>query len=378
MIAHPLSQPLTKAELVWSLEAESAFHMLKKAVTMAPVLALLDFTKPFMVETDASGLGIGTVQDGHPISFFSKQFCPRLLRSSTYVRELAAITAAVKKWRQYLLGHHFIILTDHRSLKKLMNQAVQTLEQHKYLARLLGFDYVIQYRAGKSNVVADALSRSGVSAPASLFIISVPHFVFLEDLRRELQANPEFTELRKKMIVEPHAYPDHSLAQDLILYRGRIWLPPNCSFIKILLSEFHQSLTGGHMGFRKTLNRVTKNFMWETSTRDTRDFVSNCLECQLVKYEPAKPRGLLYPLPVPSQPWEDLSMDFIVGLPAYRGNTCMLVIVDRFSKGVHLGMLPPHHTSQTVAQLFMEMVGKLHGMPRSITSDRDPLFLSKF
>jgi len=71
-------------------------------------------------------------------------------------------------------------------------------------------------------------------------------------------------------------------------------------------------------------------------------------------------------------------MDFIVGLPAYCGNTCIFVVVDRFSKGVHLGMLPPHHTSQGVAQLFMEIVGKLHGMPRSITFDRDLLFINKF
>ena len=191
MITHPLSQLLTKAELVWSSEADSAFQRLKQVVTTAPVLALPDFSKPFTIETDASGLGMGAVlsQDGHPISFFSKQFCPRLLRASTYVRELAAITAAVKKWRQYLLGHSFIILTDHKSLKELMNQAVQTPEQHKYLARLLGFDYEIQYRAGKSNIVADALSRS---MQASLFIISVPHFVFLDELRRELQANSVF------------------------------------------------------------------------------------------------------------------------------------------------------------------------------------------
>ena len=71
-------------------------------------------------------------------------------------------------------------------------------------------------------------------------------------------------------------------------------------------------------------------------------------------------------------------MDFTVGLPAYRGNTCVFVIVDRFSKGLYIGMLPSHHTAQSVAQLFMELVGKLHGMPRSIVSDRDPLFVSKF
>ena len=111
---------------------------------------------------------------------------------------------------------------------------------------------------------------------------------------------------------------------------------------------------------------------------DTRKFVAQCVDCQLMKYEPAKPWGLLCPLPVPLQPWEDLSMDFIVGLLAHRGNTCVFVIVDRFSKGVHLGMLPSHYTAQSVAQLFMELVGKLHGMPRSIVSDRDPLFVSKF
>ena len=71
-------------------------------------------------------------------------------------------------------------------------------------------------------------------------------------------------------------------------------------------------------------------------------------------------------------------MDFIVGLPAYRGNTCILVIDDHFSKGLHLGMLPSCHTAQTVAHIFMELIGKLHGMPRSIISDRDLLFMSKF
>jgi len=304
------------------------------------VLALPNFTKPFTVETDASGSGMGIVlsQEGHPIAFFSKQFCPTLLRSSTYVCELATITATVKKWRQYLLGHHFVILTDHRSLKELMNQAIQTPEQNKYLARLLGFDYVIQYRTGKSNVVANALSRSGETTPASLLIISVPHFTFLEDLRKELQTNQEFITLREKIRAKTQAYPDHSLTQHFILYQGRIWLPPNCSFIKTLLSEFHQSPTGGHMGFRKTLDRVAENFTWDAMASDTRNFVANCLDCQLVKYEPAKPRGLLCPLPVPLRPWENLSMDFIMGLPAYRGNTCILVIVDRFSKGVHLVM----------------------------------------
>ena len=71
-------------------------------------------------------------------------------------------------------------------------------------------------------------------------------------------------------------------------------------------------------------------------------------------------------------------MDFITGLPAYRGNTCIFVVVDPFSNGLHLGMLPTQHTAHTMALLFLDMVGHLYGMPKSIVSDRDPLFISKF
>lgn len=99
------------------------------------------------------------MQHNHPVAFFSKPFCPRILKASTYVRELDAITTAVKKWRQYLLGHKFIIFTDYKSLKELMSPIVQTPEQQVYLSKLLGYDYSIQYKSGKTNIVADALSR---------------------------------------------------------------------------------------------------------------------------------------------------------------------------------------------------------------------------
>ena len=156
----PLTQLLCKGQFQWSELATTAFISLKEVVSTAPVLALPNFDIPFVVETDASGTGVEAVlsQNGHPIAFFSKEFCPKLRGSSTYIRELAAITMAVKKWRHYLLGHPFVILTDHRNLRDLMTQAVQTPEQHRYLVRLLGFEYSIQYRPGRENGVADALS----------------------------------------------------------------------------------------------------------------------------------------------------------------------------------------------------------------------------
>ena len=88
--------------------------------------------------------------------------------------------------------------------------------------------------------------------------------------------------------------------------------------------------------------------------------------------------GLLCPLPVPHRPGEDLSLDFIIQLSLYHGNTIILVVVDRFSKGIHLGLLPPAHTAHVVASLFMEIIVKIHGIPRSLVSDRDPLFVNRF
>lgn len=99
-----------------------------------------------------------------------------------YVRELHAITTAVHKWHHFLLGHTFVIMIDHRSLKELMSQVIQTPEQQRYLAKLLGYDYTIQYKPDLTNMVADVLSR--VPAPPSLMLLSVPHNLFMEQLQQ--------------------------------------------------------------------------------------------------------------------------------------------------------------------------------------------------
>ncbi|WVZ10596.1 hypothetical protein V8G54_015126 [Vigna mungo] len=173
-LASPLTDLLRKDAFQWSPEAQTTFDKLKHVMSTAPVLALPDFSKPFVIQSDASGIAMGAVlsQDQRPIAFFSKKFCSRMMQTSTYLRELHAITAAIKKWRQYLLGHFFIVQTDHKPLKDLLTQTVQTLEQQFYVSKLIGYNYTIQYRAGSSNVAADALSR--ITATDNLMYVFIP------------------------------------------------------------------------------------------------------------------------------------------------------------------------------------------------------------
>lgn len=183
LLAVSLTALLRKDNFAWNDDAQCAFNNLKQVMTMAPVLTPLDFTILLCLEIDSFGVAMGAFlsQRAHPIAFFSKKNCPKLQRSSTYVRELHAITVVVRQWRHYLLGHPFTIITNHQSLKELINQVIQTPEQQHYLAKLLGYKYTIQYCSSSGNVAIDALSR--IASPTQCLIHSIPHIDFLSDIK---------------------------------------------------------------------------------------------------------------------------------------------------------------------------------------------------
>ena len=160
-MATPLTSLLQKNGFKWGDLEDKAFNELKNKLTQAPILALPNFEETFVVEADASATGIGAIllQKGQPLSYFSHKLGPRMRVATTYQKELFAIVEAVYKWRQYLIGRRFTIRTDQRSIKELMQQVIQTPLQQKYVRKLMGFDFHIEYKIGASNSVADALSR---------------------------------------------------------------------------------------------------------------------------------------------------------------------------------------------------------------------------
>ena len=162
-MAAPLTILLTKEKFCWNSEAAAAFQQLKTALTTPPTLCLPDFSQQFVIECDASGVGIGAVltQHNQPVAFFSEALKGSALALSTYEKEILAIVKAVRKWRPYLLEKPFTVRTDHKSLKYLLEQRITTPAQSRWIPKLLGYDYIIEYKRGSENQAADSLSRQG-------------------------------------------------------------------------------------------------------------------------------------------------------------------------------------------------------------------------
>jgi hypothetical protein len=145
-----------------------------------------------------------------------------------------------------------------------------------------------------------------------------------------------------------------------------------------ILSELHATPKVGHSVFTKTYDRVKRHFFWDGMKHDVHNFVVECDVCQHNKGETIKSPSTLQLISIPPAICWDISMDFIVGLPKSSNKSVIMVVVDHLSKYVHLSSLQQPFTTSIVAQLFMDQVSKLHGMPHSIVYDGNPTFTSNF
>jgi hypothetical protein len=230
---------LKKEQFRWSEAAEHSFIALKEALSSAPVLHLPNFSKPFLVDCDASGTGFGAVlhQGEGPLAFFSKPFAARHLKLAAYERELIGLVQAVRHWRPYLWGRKFIVRTDHYALKFMLDQRLSTVPQHQWISKLFGFDFSVEYRPGRLNTVADALSRRD-QLDLNLNTISTPSFELFSELRREINADTSLQHLRDNIAVL-HGDPWRS-DQGLILKGTRVYIPPQCSSLQTVLQMHTQ------------------------------------------------------------------------------------------------------------------------------------------
>lgn len=168
----------------------------------------------------------------------------------------------------------------------------------------------------------------------------------------------------------------YTIRNDLVFFKGRVVVP--LKLRQSLIFEAHDTKMGGHSGVFRTYKRLAAQFYWPGMFKAVQEYVSRCEICQKTKASSLKPAGLLQPLPIPCQVWDDITLDFIEGLPNSQGKDTIFVVVDRLSKYAHFMALSHPFTAKSVAEKFVDGVGKLHGMPKSIVSDRDPIFISKF
>lgn len=219
-------------------------------MTTAPVLALPDYSKQFVIECDASGKGLGAVlmQEGHPIAFISKALGPKHLGLSTYEKELLSVVFAVQKWGHYLLGRHFIIRTDHLSLKYLLSQKISINMQQKWLTKLLGYDYDIVYKIGQENKVADALSRQEKCDHNSMAALSVVQTDWLKDLKQSWQDDVDIQKIITELVGNPSSHKHYSWQHDVLTYKGRLVVGSEKNMRAKILLELHDSPVGGHSG----------------------------------------------------------------------------------------------------------------------------------
>lgn len=411
-IAAPLTSLLRKDAQPFVLgdAGRAAFHILKAKLMNAPVLAMPRQGVPFVVTVDASDIAVGAVLEQedarglrHPVAYASKALTAAEKNYAIRDKELLAQVYALEHWRVYLLGARFEVVTDHASLRTLDEQDLKTARIARWVARLQDYDYGVTYTKGRDNI-ADALSRlpsrsaedggaSSLQQPevAAPVRVAVEAQVQARDKERVQQLHgdkyfgPIVELLQGTMVGSPSLKLQRRVRRYFIdgehLYlreddgTRRRCIPRAAR--QLMLQEYHDTPLGGHQGVNRMYAAMRPTLFWPKMAGDIRRFCRTCELCQRNKAAQRIPHAPSEPLETPSLPWESVSLDFMDLPMSTRGHDSVLVVTDRFSGMLHCVPTTRTATARDTVDLMLTEVVRLHGVPRSIVSDRDVRFTSE-
>jgi hypothetical protein len=375
-----ISKPLCKltsrkVNFIWTQETEDAFNLLKTALVSAPILKCPDFDRQFTLHCDASSVAVGAVltqmYDGveHPIAYCSRTLNKCEINYSTSERELIAIIHALEQFRAYVEGQRCKIVTDHASLLwfyKLNNPSGRLA---RWSMRLSQFDFEIEHRKGKSNVIPDALSRIQLNAISAI-----------------TTNDPWYMKIYDSCTSNPRRYPNYMIKDGkLFRYsRNKYQLTSEFDWKLVvplkdrlgILQKCHDELTSAHLGIFKTHKRISLHYFWPNMYNDVTKYIKQCEICK--QYKPvnvARPGLMGNPKEV-TKPWASICCDLLGPFPASRNrNVYLIVCTDYFSKYVVLHPIRIA-TGAAVAKFIEEKIFLIHGVCKSIYIDNGAQFIS--
>src|SRR6266498_2059856 len=324
------------------------------------------------------------MQEGRVIAYASRQLRKQEITYPTHDLELAVVVHALKIWRHYLLGSKCHIYTDHKNLKYIFTQPELNMRQRRWLELIKDFNLEVHYHPGKAKVVVDALSRkvhcNYVSVRPTVRVlccefeqlsINMDQQSILCNLTLQTTLKDQIIEAQRKDEGITHIRANLAKNKDscfredkkcVIWFKHRLVVPKDRELRKKILDEAYTSMLTMHPGSNKMYQDLKQKFWWTRMKREIARYVAECDVYQKVKADHLKPAGTLQPLPVPAWKWEDIHMDFIIGLPRTpKGNDSIWVIIDRLTKTAHFLPIRTNFSARYVARIV-----SLHGVPKTI------------